>query len=828
MSLEKLQLAALLHDIGKFYQRTGIPHHNDYKNLSREDFGQNGAHGKWSATFTSKYGLGETIDDLVLHHHIPKNAQDPLMAKILQKADHHSSKERIKTGETQNVKKEPLISVFSKVKLDKNNNPSEYYLPLQELDPSNMGKIKPEINKESVRSGWNLEPNYLRLWKSFEKEMSLLTKKDDFDTLYYILKKYTSLMPSAAYLDHPDISLFDHLKTTAALATCLYHYAQENDSKFSDNKNTYLIVNGDISGIQKFIYRISSPQEAQKGMSKRLRGRSFYLNLLSDAIVNRIINELELSPANILFCGGGQFILILPNTSKSEEILDSLYQEINSLFISKFNADLYMALSKVECSGNDLEDFGSLMNELSFENQKNKRSRFRDYLPEIFADEEKVTYKTCPVCGLSFETNNNFCPDCSGQADLGTKISNANYIIRVVNPSQKADFKVLNVGYYFENNKNSLIQKIKVLNSENHKIEVLKLNDSNYKDLYSEIKEMENISLGFAVLGNTVPRHPHKGTLYFNHLAEISQGSNKLGILKMDVDNLGQVFSRGLETRSISRISTMSSFMDLFFSGHINSIAEEFRVLEHICPSCEDSVKFKKVKILFGEENTPVELYKEINGKVCSECTKTAIPTIYITYSGGDDLLVLGPYDDIIQFSQRLRDEFKDWTCNNKEINISGGIFLGGPKFPAERGVKFADDSLETSKNCGKDMLTLFNETVRWNTAGIFKGFDEILNYSIKLENLLREGKISKNMVYSMMVMWQNTFTSLDKHPARNELEWNKQNKIRLERKRYVPQFKYKLRTVKNRDVREELDKEGLKFIPWIKIPASWVSLRSR
>ncbi|MDP1552740.1 MAG: type III-A CRISPR-associated protein Cas10/Csm1, partial [Methanobacteriaceae archaeon] len=239
-------------------------------------------------------------------------------------------------------------------------------------------------------------------------------------------------------------------------------------------------------------------------------------------------------------------------------------------------------------------------------------------------------------------------------------------------------------------------------------------------------------------------------------------------------------------------------------------------------------VKFKKVKILFGEENTPVELYKEINGKVCSECTKTAIPTIYITYSGGDDLLVLGPYDDIIQFSQRLRDEFKDWTCNNKEINISGGIFLGGPKFPAERGVKFADDSLETSKNCGKDMLTLFNETVRWNTAGIFKGFDEILNYSIKLENLLREGKISKNMVYSMMVMWQNTFTSLDKHPARNELEWNKQNKIRLERKRYVPQFKYKLRTVKNRDVREELDKEGLKFIPWIKIPASWVSLRSR
>ena len=87
-------------------------------------------------------------------------------------------------------------------------------------------------------------------------------------------------MPSAAYVDHPDISLFDHLKTTSALATCLYYYSQENEFKFTDKEDAYLIVNGDISGIQKFIYKISSPQEAQKGMSKRLRGRSLYLNQL--------------------------------------------------------------------------------------------------------------------------------------------------------------------------------------------------------------------------------------------------------------------------------------------------------------------------------------------------------------------------------------------------------------------------------------------------------------------------------------------------------------------------------------------------------------------
>ena len=46
--------------------------------------------------------------------------------------------------------------------------------------------------------------------------------------------------------------------------------------------------------------------------------------------------------------------------------------------------------------------------------------------------------------------------------------------------------------------------------------------------------------------------------------------------------------------------------------------------------------------------------------------------------------------------------------------------------------------------------------------------------------------------------------------------------------KRFVPLFKYKLRLVKDKEVFEDLNKKGLKFMPWIKIPVSWVSLRMR
>jgi len=826
MSLKELQLAAMLHDIGKFSQRAGNIHHEKYKKLSEDDYGLNGAHSKWSATFLSKFDFDNMVEDLVIHHHRPEKSDYTEMAKILQKADHHSSKERIKSGEKKQVKKEPLISVFSKVKIEEDSQPSEYYLPLKELDIDNFKDIKPQPTKSETMAGWNLQPDYKKLWKSFEKEMETLTNKDNINSLYYLLRKYTSLMPSAAYVDHPDISLFDHLKTTSALATCLYYYSQENEFKFTDKEDAYLIVNGDISGIQKFIYKISSPKEAQKGMSKRLRGRSLYLNLINDAIVNRIINDLELTPANILFCGGGHFILILPNTKKAKGVLESVGNDVNSMFLKKFNADLYLAIASKPSSGQDLEDFGGVMDDLAFENLKNKRSKFKGFFKELFEKEEEIPYQTCPVCGSGNGSNDLFCDECMEHEVLGKNIANADYIIKVLSPKSKTDFQELGVGYYFENKGTHLTNKIKDLAQKHEFIEVLRPNNSDYFDLIDPLKEFNNISYGFTFMGNTVPQHPHKGTLYFSHLAEISKGTNKMGILKMDVDNLGKIFSRGLENPSISRVSTLSSFMDLFFSGYINQIAGRYRVLENICPSCQDDVTFDKIYLNFGDEDSNIEVYREVNGKVCSKCEKTAIPTIYTTYSGGDDLLVLGPYDHIIEFADELRREFKEWTCYNDDISISAGIFIAGPKFPAERGIRFADNSLSTSKDCGKDMITLFDETVIWETKEPYKGFDDIINFAFKLEDLSETKKISKSLVYSMLTMWQDTFSSIKS--ASNQKEWKKNNKVRLEKKRYVPLFKYKLRTVKNHQVREEINRDGLKFMPWIKIPASWVSLRTR
>ena len=99
-------------------------------------------------------------------------------------------------------------------------------------------------------------------------------------------------MPSAVRrAKPPDVSLFDHLKTTCAIASCLFETKSENK---------FLLIKGDISGIQDFIYKLASPEEAFKGMSKRLRGRSFYLTLLNETFAYYLLKELKLPITNSL------------------------------------------------------------------------------------------------------------------------------------------------------------------------------------------------------------------------------------------------------------------------------------------------------------------------------------------------------------------------------------------------------------------------------------------------------------------------------------------------------------------------------------------------
>lgn len=814
-----LKFASLFHDIGKFYQRAdnlGKSSHaydSKYEKLDASDYGLSGAHSKWSADFV-KDDFDDLVEDLVLYHHNPSKSSFPELCKILKKADEHSSKERIDADEKGDVLATPLTSIFSRISLNGEKH-DEYYVPLVELD-FNKG-LHPQ--DEKTMGGWNLVPEYQQLWEKFKNEFKLLKNKD-FESVLAILRKFTSTIPSAAYYSESDISLYDHMKTTTAIANCRYLFSKEENLKQTDDQEVYRIINGDISGIQNFIYRVQTPEDAQSGMSKRLRGRSLYLTLLCEAIASKIILELNLDSSNILFCGGGRFTIIAPNTAKTDEVINNIDLEVNQGFIDKFNAELFLNIVSIPACGDDLASFDKVLDNLTLMLSENKKHKFINHLNDIFESDAKVVYDLCPVCGN--ESRGDICDDCHEHEKLGGAVANAKYLVKYVSKDKITDalyFDRLNVGYVFKKSKNDVINLVN--GNSNVCFTVYKLNDTDFLDFVDDISS-ENVSFDFKVLGNSIP-NIHGKPLYFNHLAEISKGANKLGVLKMDVDNLGLIFSSGFKHlddgeggASISRISSLSFYLDLFFSGRINQIVDKFNFTTELVSDVESAM----VELDFEDG-------KETVYKPRSDLAKgLGNSTIHINYSGGDDLLVVGPYDDIIEFAYEFRSRFKKWTANNNDINISAGISIVSPKFPIGKAAIMADRELEKSKACGRDKITVFGETLMWESNGLEKGFDEIFDFAKYLEDKNESKEISRGFTYSLLNIWENNF--IKNNNISNENEWNSDIQKRISTKAYIPLFKYKLRLIHDREIRDEIDKNGIKFMPWIKTPVSWVSLRLR
>lgn len=828
---QRLKFAALFHDIGKFYQRAdnlgrgGHQYDAKYKKFGIDKIGP--AHPKWSADFVKNY-FDDLVENLVLFHHKPNNSDYVEMAKIIQKADHHSSKERIESDGKNDVLLTPLTSIFSRISLE-NKKSSEYYLPVQELDFNKS--LNPK--EENVRKGWNLVPAYGELWSKFVNEFKLLPNLN-FESVLSVVKKYTSTIPSAAFYAESDISLYDHLKTTTAIANCRYLYSKENKLTQTDTQDVYRIINGDISGIQKFIYKVSSPDEAQNGMSKRLRGRSLYLTLLCEAIASKIILDLNLDSSNILFCGGGRFTIIAPNTSKTDEVIKSIELNVNDYFIKHFNAELYLALVSINATGDELGEFGKILSKINGLLNEDKKHKFINHLDELFDVKDDEVYYLCPVCGNPAKKDE-LCFDCKEHERLGGVVTNAKYLIKYVS-DKKLDkstyFPNLGIGFSFKQRKSDLIKYIN--KNSDVKFIIYKLNSTDFLDLVNDISG-ENVSFDFKVLGNSIPNINGK-PLYFNHLAEVSKGANKLGVLKMDVDNLGRIFSQGFDKlgdenqgASISRISSLSFYMDLFFSGKINQIVDKFKVYTD---TLGNDKLFKPVPLTFEKESDGQITYDEIvvykaKEKLPKEFDNQGTSTIHINYSGGDDLLVVGPYDDIIEFAQEFRDCFKEWTAFNNSINISAGIVITGAKFPIGKAAIMADDELEKSKDCGRDKITLFNQVLSWQNTGQIMGFEDIFEFAKKLEKLREEDLLSAGFVYSLLHIWRykNTLAELYEY---NDDSWTKYNLSKSRYKGYLPRFIYKLRLIKDKTLKEDLQSDGRKFMPWIKIPVSWSSLRLR
>jgi CRISPR-associated protein Csm1 len=344
----KLVIGALLHDIGKVIYRQG----DDKRKHSRSGYD----------FLKEEIQIeDEEILNSVLYHHadmlkggkLPENS----LAYIVYIADNIASAADRRQKESEDTGFEismPLQSVFNIL----NGNLQDMYYKPKTLD------IADDINypgKEKIKFD---EHFYTKVKRNLSDNLKGLDFSQEYvNSLLEVMEANLSYVPSStAKNEMADISLYDHVKLTAAIASCIYGYIQENHiSDFKTylfknaqqfyKENVFLMYSMDISGIQEFIYTITS-----ENALKTLRARSFYLEIMMEHIIDELLQNLHLSRANLIYSGGGHCYILAPNTESCKTTIEKYTEELNRWLLDTFQISLYVADGYAECSANTLKN----------------------------------------------------------------------------------------------------------------------------------------------------------------------------------------------------------------------------------------------------------------------------------------------------------------------------------------------------------------------------------------------------------------------------------------------------------------------------------------
>jgi len=254
----------------------------------------------------------------------------------------------------------------------------------------------------------------------------------------------------------------------------------------------------------------------------------------------------------------------------------------------------------------------------------------------------------------------------------------------------------------------------------------------------AQIHAKNDLGIGFAdfalkiddALRSYVPKGADGEILTFEQIAQNSRGADdesgvkSLCVLKADVDNMGTFIRKEGINADFATFSEFSSRLNAFFS--------------HCVP----------------------------------HVLRTKFPNIYTIFAGGDDLFLIGAWNEVLEFARFIRGKFAEF-CGGA-LTISFGLVICKPHTPLAYLARVSEECLEMAKGIDseqtsenpKNAITLFGETVKFdeylqsfNTLNEqFSGVKDELNMAF-LYRLLIFCNMSKNLKFDIVnSMWKSKF----------------------------------------------------------------------
>lgn len=716
-----LYFGALLHDIGKVVYRGSS---------------QRGTHSKLGA-------------DFIANEVAPRNGsfEGPQGYQVITQIRYHHAKE-LKAASGLPANSLAFITYFAdniSAGMDRKNEGDEEQLAFFD-SKVNLHKIFNILNGHHDSNVIGHE-DYNTIRERIKKNLAETPiSRENLDSLLNLLEATVSAVPSSTNrAELVDVSLYDHAKTTAGIAACIYEYLLSQgvdnyrealfDRHLSERyygEPMFLLYSCDMSGIQDFIYNISG-----SGALKQLRARSQYLELLLEHIVDELLQRLGLCRANLLYTGGGHAYLLLPNAPKVKDILEDFEAELQGWFVDNYRTDLFLASAWVECSADDLANRGE---------DKQRYSRLYRRLSRGLSTAKASRYSAETIRELNFGYRRGH----SGFQDHGRECTECH----------RSD---LNID---DNGKCTLCAALGAVSRDLVNKDVLAVIDARETEAASSGLPRLVLPFGYELVMYTydayVAKRPpvhrvytkndwHMGeklathiwmgdytadthgdgiSAYADHGSSLDEGLgiHCLGVLRADVDNLGAVFVSGLpaDKVSISRTSTLSRALSYFFKYQINDILRQ----------------------------------KEYRAQ--------------IIYSGGDDLFLIGNWNDVIRAAVDIRQALEEYTGNGS-LTISAGIGMFDAKYPIARMAAETGNLEDAAKAYADEASGKAKDAVAlWSERAVFS-WDDFTNVVMPRMDEVREifdhnGK-GKAFVYKLVELLRgaNGTASRSGHLASHE-----------------------------------------------------------
>lgn len=782
-TLEETTLGVFLHDIGKFMQRAlgtvqnlpaqlrnlesvllptfkGIPTHK---------------HALWTAAFFDvieksvnmglPHGLNHhAVYNVAAYHHRP----DAIVSEIGAIAILAAEADRLASGMDRKPKDEeleqqggkrawdtfmktPLRNPFASVDLKKDLGTVESdssFLPLTGLRP---GDSLMPVTKENFRPD-ELPDAYAALWKEFLRHFQELPKANTntfLEALLSLSEHYCFGIPSST-IDQNDISLHDHHRAAAAVAAAMYQWHDRDSSlnnavKVRDRElPKYRFIVGDLSGIQSTLFQL--PSQQVRGVNKILRARSFLFSMLLETAALELRTQLNLPVFSVLQCAGGRLLMLVGNTDSNEEVFQTVRRHIEQWMFLRYRGSFALNLSLSRpFRGVDLMlgNYQRVEEELRLCAETAKQQPFSTCLQIVHRD---MVYRdqTCSACGIRPWVHNSGdetdpilrCEPCSEEQRLGGALPKTHAIAwRKTNVSSPLARVSLFSGWQLHLHESlddaafdsgSSFQVFRPAEPVPYTAKLPRRFLANY------VPHLRNLDLDdgrYAALDlSEEARQTQPGELkLFEHIAADAleftpdgdaRGRAHLAVLKADVDRLGQVFASKSGASSLSRFAALSRLMDFFFTGHLNNRL----------------------------------------------ATVPDFQSTYTVYAGGDDLLLIGPWRQIIHLAMDLRTQFAAWVGENPNITISAGIELMKPHYPIQRITSAAEARLSDAKDGGRNRISVIqSESISWPDLEI------MLRHSERLNIYLRDQKLTTSFVYRLLhfdALRQRSESSTDVHSS--------------------------------------------------------------